>query len=84
MVYNKYICSHRANKIKGGKITQVHLPYCVADKEFFVLLHQQPRSYYSVSTTEIKMCVKCTGMCIAAIYSNSKTSTETNKPIETN
>jgi hypothetical protein len=30
------------------------------------------------------MCVKCTGMCIAAIHSNRKTSTVTNKPIETN
>jgi hypothetical protein len=81
---NKYIYSQRANKVKGDKITQVHLPYCVADEAFFTLLHQQPRLCFSVSTTEITMYVKCTSMCVAAIYSSSKTSTVTNKFIETN
>jgi len=83
VVYNKYICRHRANKVEESKVTQVHLPYYVAVKEIFVLLHQQKRFYYSVSTMEIIICVKCTDMSAAAIRSNSKRSTGTNKPTET-
>jgi hypothetical protein len=40
MVNNKYICNYRANKVKGGKITQVFLPHCVAYKTFFDFLHK--------------------------------------------